>query len=78
MVAEHGFDTPAEVFAEAFAWAGFGLGHANSQARQNILAGVPANLSGHPKYSPHAEDIDFQIEADFIGLIHPGLPADRV
>jgi hypothetical protein len=74
MVAEHGFDTPAEVFAEAFAWAGFGLGHANSQARQNILAGVPANLSGHPKYSPHAEDIDFQIEADFIGLIHPGLP----
>jgi hypothetical protein len=74
MVAEHGFDTPAEVFADAFAWAGFGLGHANSQARQNILAGVPANMSGHPKYSPHAEDIDFQIEADFIGLIHPGLP----
>jgi hypothetical protein len=74
MVAEHGFDTPAEVFAEAFAWAGFGLGHANSQARQNILAGVPANMSGHPKHSPHAEDIDFQIEADFIGLIHPGLP----
>ena len=59
MVEEHGFDTPAEVFAEAFAWAGFGLGHANSQARQNILAGVPANMSGHPKYSPHAEDIDF-------------------
>jgi hypothetical protein len=51
MVAEHGFDTPAEVFAEAFAWAGFGLGHANSQARQNILAGVPANMSGHPKES---------------------------
>jgi hypothetical protein len=74
MVAEHGFDTPAEVFAEAFAYAGFGLGHANSQARQNILAGVPADMSGHPKYSPHAEDIDFQIEADFIGLIHPGLP----
>jgi hypothetical protein len=74
MVAEHGFDTPAEVFAEAFAYAGFGLGHANSQARQNILAGVPANMSGHPQYSPHAEDIDFQIEADFIGLIHPGLP----
>jgi len=73
-VAEHGFDTPAEVFADAFAYAGFGLGHANSQARQNILAGVPADMSGHPKYSPHAEDIDFQIEADFIGLIHPGLP----
>jgi hypothetical protein len=68
MVAEHGFDTPAAIFAEAFAYAGFGLGHANSQARQNILAGVPADMSGHPRYSPHAEDIDFQIEADFIGL----------
>jgi len=73
-VAEHGFDASAEVFADAFAYAGFGLGHANSQARQNILAGIPADMSGHPKYSPHAEDIDFQIEADFIGLIHPGLP----
>jgi len=74
MVAEHGVDTPAAVFADAFAYAGFGLGHANSQARQNILAGVPADMSGHPRYSPHAEDIDFQIEADFIGLIYPGLP----
>jgi hypothetical protein len=74
MVAERGFDTPASEFADAFANAKFGLGHANSQARQNIYAGVPADMSGHPRYSPHAEDIDFQIEADFIGLIYPGLP----
>ena len=49
LCAEHGFDASAEVFADAFAYAGFGLGHANSQARQNILAGVPADMSGHPK-----------------------------
>ena len=30
--------------------------------------------SGHPKYNIHANDIDFQIEADFIGLMAPGLP----
>ena len=31
-------------------------------------------MSGHPKYNLHADDIDFQIEADFIGIMCPGLP----
>ena len=41
-------------------------------------------MSGHPDYNIHANDIDFQIESDFIGLMCPGLPqasnrfADRV
>jgi len=41
-------------------------------------------MSGHPKHNMHADDIDFQIESDFIGLMTPGLPregnkyADRV
>ena len=41
-------------------------------------------MSGHPEYNVHANDIDFQIESDFIGLMCPGLPqesnhyADRV
>lgn len=29
--------------------------------------------SGHWKNNPHADDIDFQIEADFIGMICPGM-----
>ena len=33
-------------------------------------------MSGHPKYNIHANDIDFQIEADFIGLMSPGLPQE--
>ena len=33
-------------------------------------------MSGHPKYNIHANDIDFQIEADFIGLMSPGLPRE--
>jgi hypothetical protein len=45
---------------------------------------VKAPLSGHPDYNLHANDIDFQIESDFIGLMCLGLPravqryADRV
>jgi hypothetical protein len=73
-LADSGLEAKASAFANSFAYAGFGLGHANCQARQNLLAGVPPHLSGHPYYSAHAEDIDFQIEADFIGLISPGLP----
>jgi len=30
--------------------------------------------TGHPRYNAHADDIDFQIEADFIGIMCPGLP----
>ncbi len=30
--------------------------------------------SGHPYYNHHSDDIDYQIEADFSGLIAPGLP----
>ena len=60
-------------FADVFRKSDFMLWHANGQARQNLLEGVPPGLSGHPYYSPHADDIDFQIECDFIGIISPGL-----
>ena len=30
--------------------------------------------SGHPDYNLHADDIDFQIEADYIGFMCPGMP----
>jgi hypothetical protein len=50
------------------------LWHANLAARRALRRGVPATLSGTPAYNAHANDIDFQIEADFIGLMSPGLP----
>ena len=43
-------------------------------APQGLRRGVPATLSGTPRYNAHANDIDFQIESDFIGLMAPGLP----
>ena len=36
-------------------------------------ARCPGRHAGNPKYNAHANDIDFQIEADFIGLMAPGL-----
>lgn len=70
-----GLDAPASAFAAAFASAPYPLWHANQAARSNILRGIPPPASGHWLNNPHADDIDFQIEADFAGLMAPGLPA---
>ena len=50
------------------------FGSANLAARRALKRGVPAALSGTPEHNAHANDIDFQIEADFVGLMTPGLP----
>ncbi|MDG3581153.1 ADP-ribosylglycohydrolase family protein [Galbibacter pacificus] len=69
-----GLDAPISDFAKAFAYAEYPLWHANQAARYNIMNGIEAPASGHWKNSMHADDIDFQIEADFAGLMSPGLP----
>jgi hypothetical protein len=69
-----GLDTPADSFAMAFAAAGYPLWHANQAARYNVLQGMRPPESGHWLNNPHADDIDFQIEADFAGLMSPGMP----
>ncbi len=60
-------------FGDMFRDAKYSLWHANLAARRNLRRGVPATKSGTPEYNAHAADIDFQIEADFIGLMAPGL-----
>lgn len=69
-----GLDAPVDSFANAFANAGYVLWHANQAARYNILNGVNAPESGHWLNNPHADDIDYQIESDFAGLMNPGMP----
>ena len=69
---KEGLDAPVDSYAKAFAYADYKLWHANQAARYNILNGRGAPESGHWKYNPHADDIDFQIEADFIGMLYPG------
>lgn len=74
MIEKVGVDAPVDSFANAFAKAGYDLWHANQAARYNILNGIKAPASGLWLNNPHADDIDYQIEADYSGLMNPGMP----
>jgi hypothetical protein len=69
---DKGLDATTEDFGAMFKDAKYRLWHANLAARRALKRGVPAMLTGTPKYNAHANDIDFQIESDFIGLMSPG------
>ena len=69
-----GLDATSRDYGRAFKDSKYSLWHANAGARRALNQGIEPPWSGHPKYNFHANDIDFQIEADFIGLMCPGLP----
>ena len=50
------------------------LWHANLIGRQNLRNGFPVPDSGHYSRNEHCDDIDWQIEANFGGLMTPGQP----
>jgi len=68
-----GLDAPADSHAIHYATAKYKLWHANQAGRYNILNGIMPPQSGHWHNNPHADCIDFQIEADFAGLMSPGM-----
>ncbi|MDO5114206.1 MAG: ADP-ribosylglycohydrolase family protein, partial [Planctomycetia bacterium] len=57
-----------------FANSQYPLWCANNAGRNNLRSGIAPPDSGHPKFNSCPNDIDYQIEADFSGLIAPGLP----
>ncbi len=69
-----GPDATSADFGAAFRASRYRLWHANAAARRNLQRGLVPPLTGDPRYNAHADDIDFQIEADFIGIMCPGLP----
>jgi len=70
----YGVETSAKEYQEMFAKAGYQLWHANMQARKNYFDSIFPPKSGSPEYSMHADDIDFQIESDYLGFMCPGMP----
>ncbi|MCB8994135.1 MAG: ADP-ribosylglycohydrolase family protein [Bacteroidales bacterium] len=68
-----GLDVPTDSIAHSWADTEYHLAHANQASRYNILRGIMPPKSGYWLNNPHADDIDFQIEADFIGLMAPGM-----
>lgn len=75
---EFGVDAPAKKYQEMFAKAGYQLWHANVQARKNYFDSIFPPQSGEPEYNFHADDIDFQIESDYIGFMCPSMPQQAV
>ena len=76
VMAAKGKDASAMDYALSYANAPYGLAHANQNGRYNVLNGIYPPESGYWKNNPHADDIDFQIESDFIGMVCPGCPND--
>lgn len=71
---QHGWDVSIRQAGIDFANSGYPLWHANKAGRDNLRAGIAPPDSGHPQFNQHADDIDYQIEADYAGLIAPGMP----
>ena len=73
VIEDHGVDASAGQYAEAIANSTYKLWFANQTARYNVQNGLAPPQSGHWLNNPCADDIDFQIEADFAGLMAPGM-----
>ncbi|MDX9974280.1 MAG: ADP-ribosylglycohydrolase family protein, partial [FCB group bacterium] len=71
---KYGWDVSMKQAGMDFAQSGYPLWHANVAGRNNLREGIAPPDSGHPQFNKHADDIDYQIEADYSGLIAPGLP----
>jgi len=71
---EHGFDVSIRQAGIDFANSGYPLWVANDAGRKNLRKGIAPPDSSHPKFHNCAGAIDYQIEADYSGLIAPGMP----
>jgi len=71
---QYGLDCSIRQAGIDFANSGYGLACANNVGRENLRKGIAPPDSGHPQFNKCPNDIDYQIEADFSGLIAPGLP----
>lgn len=70
---QYGMDVSPDSIARHWAAAEYHLAHANQASRYNILQGMKPPATGNWTNNPHADDLDFQIESDFIGLMTPGM-----
>jgi len=71
---EYGLDVSIRQAGIDFANSEYGLACANAAGRRNLRSGIAPPDSGHPQFNKCPNDIDYQIEADYSGLIAPGMP----
>jgi len=70
---QYGFDVPIRQAGIDFANSEYRLWVANAAGRTNLRKGIAPPDSSHPKFHNSAGAIDYQIEADYSGLIAPGM-----
>ncbi|WP_298646344.1 ADP-ribosylglycohydrolase family protein [uncultured Proteiniphilum sp.] len=71
---EYGLDVSIRQAGIDFANSEYPLWCANDAGRRNLRAGIAPPDCSHPAFSNCPNDIDYQIEADYSGLIAPGMP----
>jgi len=71
---EYGFDASIRQAGIDFANSRYSLWVANAAGRNNLRNGIAPPDSSHPQFHNCAGAIDYQIEADYAGLIAPGMP----
>lgn len=75
---EYGIDVSIRQAGIDFANSAYPLWCANYEGRRNLRRGIAPPDSSHPQFTRCPNDIDYQIEADYSGLIAPGLPQAAV
>ena len=70
----YGLDCSIRQAGIDFANTKYRLWCANNSGRTNLRSGIAPPDSGHPQFNNCPNDIDYQIESDFSGLISPGMP----
>lgn len=71
---EYGLDVSIRQAGIDFANSEYPLWCANEAGRRNLRAGIAPPDCSHPQFTKCPNDIDYQIEADYSGLIAPGMP----
>lgn len=75
---EYGLECSIRQAGIDFANSEYPLWCANDAGRKNLRKGIAPPDSSHPQFNKCPNDIDYQIEADFSGLIAPGIPQAAV
>ena len=75
---DYGLDACPRQAGIDFANSEYNLWCANLAGRTNLRRGIAPPDCSHPRYNRCPNDIDYQIEADYSGIISPGCPQEAI
>ena len=73
-LAERGLDVSSREAGLDFANTRYRVWCGNFNGRNNIRRGIAPPYSSHPAFHPSTDDLDYEIECDYSGIIAPGMP----